>query len=131
METAHDFGFGAWLMARETQAAGQNAFLYNFTYTGSGQFASLGAFHSEESILLSKRYWASWTANPDDERMSETLIGYWTQFARTSHPGGPGLPAWPAYNAKTDRYQELGRHTGQIPSRSSRMRVFKKTMNAP
>lgn len=124
MDSDYEFGFGAWLLARETHAIGQPAFLYRFTYVGSGEFTSLGAFHSEESILLSKRYWTSWVSSPGDEPMSERLIGYWTQFARTARPDGPGLPPWPAYDAKTDRYQELGRHTGQIASGSSKFGGF-------
>ena len=124
MDTDYEFGFGAWLLARETQAIGQTVFLYRFTYVGSGEFASLGAFHSEESILLSKRYWTSWVSSPDDEPMSERIIGYWTQFAKTSRPDSPGLPPWPAYESNTDQYQELGRHIGQIASDSSRFRAF-------
>jgi para-nitrobenzyl esterase len=130
VDTDDDFGFGAWLLARETEAIGQNAFLYTFSYVGSGKFAVLGAFHSEESILLSKRYWTSWVSSPDDEPMSERIIGYWTQFAKTSRPDGPGLPAWPAYDSKTDRYQELGRHTGQIAPDTSRFKVFMNRYNA-
>jgi para-nitrobenzyl esterase len=130
MDSDDEFGFGAWLMARETEATGQHAFLYRFTYVGSGKFASLGAFHSEESILLSKKYWTSWVSNADDEPMSERIIGYWTQFAKTSRPDGEGLPAWPAYDARTDKYQELGKHTGQIASGSSRFGVFMKAMKA-
>jgi para-nitrobenzyl esterase len=124
MDSDYEFGFGAWLLARETQAIGQTAFLYRFTYVGSGEFASLGAFHSEESILLSKRYWTSWVSSPDDETVSERIIGYWTQFANSSQPDGPGLPPWPAYESSTDQYQELGRHIGQIASDSSRFGAF-------
>jgi para-nitrobenzyl esterase len=124
MDSDYEFGFGAWLLARETQAIGEPAFLYHFTYVGSGEFASLGAFHSEESILLSKRYWTSWVSSPDDEPMSERIIDYWTEFARTSRPDAPNLPPWPAYESSTDQYQELGRHTGQIASGSSRFSAF-------
>jgi para-nitrobenzyl esterase len=130
MDSDYEFGFGAWLLARETQAIGQTAFLYRLTYVGSGEFASLGAFHSEESIFLSKRYWTSWVSSPDDEPMSERIIGYWTQFAKTSRPDGEGLPAWPAYESRTDQYQELGRHTGQIACDSSRFEGFMKSFIA-
>ncbi len=130
MDSDYEFGFGAWLLARETQAIGQHAFLYRFTYVGSGEFASLGAFHSEESILLSKKYWTSWVSSPDDEPMSERIIGYWTQFAKTSRPDGPGLPPWPAYKSSTDQCQELGRHTGQIACHSSRFGGFMKSFEA-
>jgi para-nitrobenzyl esterase len=124
MDSEYEFGFGAWLLARETQAIGQTAFLYHFTYVGSGEFASLGAFHSEESILLSKKYWTSWVSSPDDEPMSERIIRYWTEFAKTSRPDAPELPPWPAYDPSTDQYQELGRHTGQIACDSFRLSAF-------
>jgi para-nitrobenzyl esterase len=129
MNTDYEFGFGAWLLARETQAIGQPAFLYRFTYVGSGKFAPLGAFHSEESILLSKKYWTSWVSSPDDERLSELLISYWTQFAKTSRPDGLRLPSWPAYESSTDQCQELGRHTGQIASHSARFGAFMKAFS--
>ncbi len=116
MDTDYEFGFGARLLAREVALTGQNAFLYNFSYRGQGKFSALGAFHSEENMFLSKKYWTSWISSPDDEKMSDTLIGYWVQFAKTSAPNGPGLPRWPAYDPKVDRCQELGRNIGQIPT---------------
>ena len=106
--TDFDFGFGAWLLARQTRAAGQQVFLYHFTYVGRGKFTHLGAFHSEESMLLSKKYWTSWKPDRADEKLSNVMIAYWTQFAKTSQPNGPGLPSWPAYDSRYDLCQELG-----------------------
>ena len=31
---------------------------------------------------------------------SEQMMGYWTNFARSGDPNGPGLPSWPRYTAK-------------------------------
>lgn len=129
LETDREFGFGSRLLAREVAASGQRAYLYNFTYVGSGPFEALGAFHSEESILLSKRYWKSWVSSPDDEKLSNILIAYWVQFARTGTPDGEGLPPWPPYDPKTDEAQELGRHVGQIPAlRALRFKVFEEML---
>jgi para-nitrobenzyl esterase len=125
MDTDFEFGFGAWLLAREVAESGEKAYLYNFTYLGSGKFRELGAFHSEESILLSKKYWTSWVSSPDDEKLSNVLIRYWVQFAKTLNPDTSGVPPWPAYNPNAGRCQELGRHVGEIPTpRAARFKVF-------
>jgi para-nitrobenzyl esterase len=120
MDTDFDFGFGAWLVAKDTTRVGWDAFLYHFTYVGKGAFAGLGAFHSEENMFLSQRYWTSWVADPEDAAMSRTLIGYWVQFVKTGSPNVAGLPAWPAYVGDDGECQELGRRVG--PERVPRVR---------
>ena len=39
-----------------------------------------------------------------DKYVSESMMRYWTQFARTGNPNGGGLPAWPAYTAVNNSY---------------------------
>jgi para-nitrobenzyl esterase len=129
MDTDYQFGFGASLLAHEVSAAGQRAYLYTFTNVGTGQFAALGAFHSEESMFLSKKYWTSWVPNPGDAQLSNAIVDYWVQFAKAGKPSTPGLPPWPAYRPGEPMAQELGSHVGQMPiPRGAKLSVFEETL---
>ncbi len=59
------------------------------------------AFHSDdiEYIFgtLDTRPGAVW--RPEDWKLSEQMMSYWTNFARSGDPNGPGLPMWPKYDA--------------------------------
>lgn len=125
MDTDFDFGYGARLMAREMARIERKTYLYRFTYVGAGEFASLGAFHMLPSMFLSKIYWPGWVSRPYDPTLSRTLIGYWTQFAKTGDPNGGGLPKWPAYDAKSELCQQIGQTIGPVHvPRANRFRVF-------
>ena len=50
------------------------------------------------NLDLDNRY--AWDA--DDHKVSDTMQAYFANFIKTGNPNGPGLPAWPAYNAKSN-----------------------------
>ena len=131
MDTDFDFGFGARLLATEMAQIHQPTYLYRFTYVGAGEFAALGAFHSEESMFLSKKYWTTWIHRPYDKTLSNAIIGYWVRFAKTGDPNTSALPKWPSYRANTDLCQELGRRIGseRVP-RSERFEVFQEFLDS-
>jgi para-nitrobenzyl esterase len=42
-----------------------------------------------------------------DRQISEAMMAYWTGFARKGIPQAKGLPDWPEYAKKTDRYMDF------------------------
>ncbi|MGB6131510.1 MAG: carboxylesterase family protein [Acidobacteriaceae bacterium] len=130
MFSDYDFAFSAWLLAKETTPTGRPAYLYRFTYVGSGPFASLGAFHSEELMFLSGRYWTSWVAKPGDAQLARTMVGYWSNFVKRGDPNGRGLPAWPAFGGKGE-CQELGQRIGpEAVPRAGRLEIFQRFLDS-
>jgi para-nitrobenzyl esterase len=45
--------------------------------------------------------------NAGQTELSENMIRYWTQFAKSGNPNAPGLPFWPRYDNAPDRFQSL------------------------
>lgn len=38
-----------------------------------------------------------------DTQLSETMLAYWVNFAKTGNPNGNGLPLWPGFSAKENK----------------------------
>ncbi|MGC2108488.1 MAG: carboxylesterase family protein [Candidatus Korobacteraceae bacterium] len=103
------FAYGAYSMARSMRHAGQNAYLYYFTYAETGKHAHLGAYHGLELEFLSNSFPPDWEHSHDDESLGEAIRTYWVQFAKTGNPNASGLPKWPANDQQSDQCFELGR----------------------
>jgi len=43
---------------------------------------------------------------PAQAQLSQTMLGYWTQFARSGDPNSAGAPTWPLYGS-SDHFQSL------------------------
>ncbi len=67
-----------------------------------------------------------------DHRLSRLMERYWTNFARTGDPNGPGLPKWPAFAAQGRYIQFLSDDHVVIAShlRRAHCRLFREAMLA-
>ena len=61
-----------------------------------------------QSLSLQAQQAGAKTADPGldrtDKYVSETMMSLWASFAKTGKPEAQGLPDWPEYTRKTDRY---------------------------
>ncbi|MGA2205767.1 MAG: carboxylesterase/lipase family protein [Terracidiphilus sp.] len=94
------FGTWKWIEA-QVKTGDAPVYRYHFELAAPPSKYHPGwfAFHSDDIEYvfgtLDTRPGAAW--RPEDRKLSEQMMGYWTNFAKTGDPNGPGLPKWPRF----------------------------------
>jgi len=107
--SASDYGgdafiaFGTWKWIEAHRKTGESpVYRYHFELAAPPSKYHLGwlAFHSDDIEyvfgVIDTRPSAVW--RPEDRKLSEQMMSYWSNFAKTGDPNGAGLPTWPKYD---------------------------------
>jgi para-nitrobenzyl esterase len=95
------FSTWKWLEA-DRKTSDQPVYRYHFELraTPSKFHPGTFAFHSDdiEYVFGTLDTRPGFVVRPEDRTLSDQMMGYWTNFAKTGDPNGAGLPPWPKYD---------------------------------
>ena len=103
-----------------TTNTGRRAFVYRFdrSIPGKGE-SELGAFHSLELPYVFGTFqvrtfsWLPFTST--DQKLSQILQTYWTNFAKSGDPNGPGLPHWVSWSTDQESFISFSNGGDAVP----------------
>lgn len=112
------FAWSTWVWARMQSTHGRNkAFVYYFDHRTPE--SPNGATHAAElGYVFRTLDVRGGNPRPEDTAVSELMSRYWTNFAKTGDPNGPGLPAWPVFDNSKQQVMVFddGANAARIPN---------------
>ena len=101
-----------YLAARITELGGRG-WVYYFSRQRPGPGGGkLGAYHGTEIPYVFDTHDDWLPVDDTDRRLTEAVMDYWVQFARSGDPNSTKLPEWPVYSGQSPVVMELGDRIG-------------------
>ena len=98
------FGWAVERLARKQAAIRRPSYVYYFDHDyPAARAADLTAFHAAEVPFVFGTFdatppgWPAIRDVPQERRISDAMLDYWTSFARTGRPRAAGGPDWPRF----------------------------------
>ena len=125
LRTAHSMLCPVRRVAARISATGGRAWVYHFTRQRAGPGGEkLGAYHGTEIPYVFGTHDDWLPTEAIDEELTDAVMDYWVQFARTGDPNVPGRPAWPMYRAEKPAVLELGEQIQVVPPVDAAMCIW-------
>jgi para-nitrobenzyl esterase len=91
-------------LARALSKLGGAAYVYRFNRLSPKNVASgIGVSHGEEIPYVFGNVQGEGYAE-EDRNLSEMMMNFWVQFSKTGNPNTAGLPHWPKFSARLNKY---------------------------
>jgi para-nitrobenzyl esterase len=95
--------------------------------------ARYGAGHGSDISFvfntLNTRWGIEGEATAEEKELARIMNTYWTNFAKTGNPNGPGVPNWPLYDAQKEEMVDVdldGKVVSKSDPRKARLNVIEK-----
>lgn len=128
------YGTWAWLEAqRNTGHAPVYRYHFELAATPSKYHKGTYAFHSDdiEYVFGTLDTRPGWDVRPEDRKLSDAIMDYFTNFAKKGDPNGNGLPQWPKYNDADFPVQHLNEPITSSPDTLRARYEFLQSLGGP
>jgi len=104
------FGVNIRMAARAAADTGAPSWTYFFSRVPPSEKQTVGAFHAAEIPFVFGSHEEVLGVSDDDAALTEIMIDYWANFAKTGNPNSAGMAEWPQHMG--DSWMHFSANTG-------------------